>query len=621
MQDDKTIQGFKCGLEIHQRLLTHKLFCNCPSPSPEQISSTDSSNTTLIKRKQYAVKSELGEIDRTALFEESKDLTYEYLYDPRFCCEVEMDESPPLNINKEALAIGIAIALRLNAKLVDEFQVMRKQVTDGSNTSGFQRTGLLATNGYLDTSKGKVRILTISVEEESAGIISNNESVKRYRLDRLGIPLVEIVTGPDIKDPEHAREVAERIGTILRLTGHVQRGLGTIRQDLNVSIPGGARVEIKGAQQLEKIPEILRNEVIRQRSLLEILKELRSRFGNQTDKEGKHFVFDMYLADLTELFIDSETNARIIKQGIKRGASVYGLKLPKFKGLLGRELIPKSGRRFGTELSDYAKVSGVKGIIHSDEDLDKYGITEEEDKLIKMALQIGDDDAYVLVVAPKRRADHALRLVYHRAIMNYIPEETRKVVKDTLTSFMRPLAGRSRMYPETDIPPIQVEELFDRGKEMMGVSLDELENRLNSLLNAELSKRMLKSKNLFLFLDLVDKTNVDPKLIAITLEETIKSLSREGFNTNEVDEDFYLDLFTNYERDLFTKAAIPEIIKRYIEENGKLSVRDIVNKYGLLKLKEGEVKRLLEEFNGDVGRLMREYRLVVDPRYLKSKRS
>jgi len=592
----------KCGIEIHQRLDTHKLFCNCPS-----IDMGDKKPSMIINRKQYAVKSELKEIDIAARFEQNKNKLFSYYYYPECNCEVEADESPPLELNIEALRIVLAIALKLNAKPVDEIQVMRKQVTDGSNTSGFQRTMLVASGGYLDTSKGRVNIITICLEEESAGIVKQEGNRSIFRLDRLGIPLIEIVTAPDIKNPEHARETAEKIGLMMRLTDKVMRGIGTIRQDINVSIEGGARVEIKGAQQLENIPKILNNEIKRQERLKEVLAKLNKRFNGKVE-------FDMFYADMTEIFESTESN--LIKKGIKKGGRVFAMKLPKHAGILGYELLPD--RRYGTELSDYAKVSGVKGIIHSDEDMDKYKINEEEIKLIKIALAMKDDDAFILVVGEKNTAIKALELVYYRAKMDYVPQETRKVIKEVYTAFMRPLSGKARMYPETDVPPIMIDkDILDSASKIKGPSLEEVQSFLISKLNKDLASKMLRSRNLRLFLDIIHRLkNIDPKIVAVTLEESLKSLSREGVKVNRLNNAFFSDLFSLYSKGSFVKPAIPEIIKYYLDEKGKLSIKDIIKKYKLNILSESEVKKIIKENDGNIKRIMSKYRLVIDPAML-----
>ncbi|MEK6936876.1 MAG: Glu-tRNA(Gln) amidotransferase subunit GatE [Nanoarchaeota archaeon] len=261
---------FKCGLEIHQQLETHKLFCKCPS-----ITNTGKVDYT-IKRKLRASAGELGKVDVAALYEEQKDKTFIYEVNKDTACLVELDESPPEELNKEALKVALQIALLTSAKVIDEIQVMRKVVVDGSNVSGFQRTALIAVDGTIQTSKGPVKIPTICLEEEAAKKIKRDEKSVTYNLDRLGIPLIEIATDSNIKDPEHAKEVAGLIGMILRSTEKAKRGLGSVRQDVNVSIKGHPRVELKGFQDLKGIPKTVENEIKRQSENLKHKKEIKS---------------------------------------------------------------------------------------------------------------------------------------------------------------------------------------------------------------------------------------------------------------------------------------------------------------------------------------------------------
>jgi Glu-tRNA(Gln) amidotransferase subunit E-like FAD-binding protein len=255
--------GFKCGIEIHNRLNTKtKLFCNCkPRFSTDKY-------FTMIKRKLRAVSGEMGQVDVAAMYEYLRDRNFFYNCYHDETCLICIDEEPPRSVNKEALELVLQIAKLLKAEIPDEIHIMRKIVIDGSNVCSFQRTAVIGTNGVLETSKGKVGITNICLEEESAGIVSQKVNDMTYRLDRLGIPLIEIGTAPDIKSPEHAREVAEKLGMIIRSTGKSQRGVGVTREDLNVSITQGARVEVKGVQELEMIPTIIENEVKRQQELL-----------------------------------------------------------------------------------------------------------------------------------------------------------------------------------------------------------------------------------------------------------------------------------------------------------------------------------------------------------------
>ncbi|MCK4714219.1 MAG: Glu-tRNA(Gln) amidotransferase subunit GatE, partial [Candidatus Aenigmarchaeota archaeon] len=235
--------GLKCGIEIHQQLSTRKLFCDCPS-------SLDGKPKGEIVRSLRAVAGELGDVDAAALHEVLTGKSFAYQVYPCESCEVELDEEPPHDLNSEALDIAPVVATLLKCDVPDEIHVMRKQVIDGSNTTGFQRTAIVGLDGRIETPSGDVGVTNLNLEEDACQILGRKDKTVTYGLNRLCIPLIEIGTTPDIRTPEHAKEVAARIGMILRSTGKVMRGLGTIRQDVNVSVRGGARVEIKGAQDL-----------------------------------------------------------------------------------------------------------------------------------------------------------------------------------------------------------------------------------------------------------------------------------------------------------------------------------------------------------------------------------
>lgn len=250
--------NFKAGLEIHQQIEGKKLFCECPTVLK------DDPHDVLIIRKLRAVAGESGNIDIAAKHEmiKSKEIIYEGYKDIN--CLVEYDSEPPHELNSDALSVALQVCKLLNCKIVDEVQIMRKTVVDGSNTSGFQRTMLVGYDGFLESSRGKIGIMSVCLEEDAARKIRENKDSIVYRLDRLGIPLIEIATEPNIKNPEHAKEIAEKLGMILRSTGKAKRGLGTIRQDVNVSIKNGNRVEIKGFQDLKHMPKTIEYEVNRQ---------------------------------------------------------------------------------------------------------------------------------------------------------------------------------------------------------------------------------------------------------------------------------------------------------------------------------------------------------------------
>jgi len=585
----------KIGIEIHQRLDTNKLFCSCPSI----LSENDETADYFLTRKLHPVFSEMGEIDYTSKKEFEKNIVFEYQLFSKSNCLVESDEEPPHQINKKALNIAIELSNKLNMRIVDEIHIMRKIVIDGSNTSGFQRTAIISMNGWVETSKGNVRITSLALEEESAGIVGNEEGKRVYRLDRLGIPLVEITTEPDIIDEAHLKETAEKIGWILRETGKVMRGIGTIRQDVNISIEGGERVEIKGVQDLKLLPTYAKNEVMRQTKLIELNKKL-------VELSKKNDFSKINIVDITNIF--TNTKSKLISNGLKKNEKILAIKLSNYSGILGIEL--QNGRRYGSELSDYSKGAGVKGIIHSDEDLSRYKISNEEIDRIKNKLGAKNNDAFVIVVAKEKIGRTALGNVILRLKIITIPKETRRANKDGTTSYMRPIAGGARMYPETDVPSIEITKKYiEEIKKHSSEGIEKKREKLEKILNKEMAKNMLKSKNLKLFETFV-ALGFEPMYVAGILENTIVALRREGIYFLDL-EKVLNELFSAYNKKLFVKSATEKILEGI--SKGK-TIEEVLNKSELHKIKGDDLRKIAEKYEYNVGRIMKEYRLKIDPK-------
>jgi Glu-tRNA(Gln) amidotransferase subunit E-like FAD-binding protein len=453
--------GLKIGLEIHQRLETHKLFCKCPSVL------RDDKPDIIFKRKMRAVSGENEEIDTAAKHEMAKGQEYIYEAYSDTTCLVEMDEEPPGELNIDALEITLQVAKLLNAKIVEDVIFMRKTVIDGSNTSGFQRTALIARDGYIETSRGKVRIGYIYLEEEAAKNIKEAKSERVWRLDRLGIPLIEIQTFPDIKDGEHAKETAEKLGMILRSTGRAKHGIGSIRQDINLSITKGARVEIKGFQDLRSIPKVIDNEIKRQLELV------------------------------------------------------------------------KKGRK--------------------------------------------------------------------------INKEVRKANADGTTSFMRPMPGSARMYPETDVKIILItKKMLDKIKipELLSEKALKLEKKFG--LNAEIAREIVK-KNLD-FEDYVKEfKNINPVLLASFLIEKPKEIKKRFMIKKKVSEKDLRKVLSYLNKGEIAKEAIVEILVKKLKGE-KFDIKDYKSSVGDL---EKDIKKIIKEnkgasINALMGEVMARYRGKVD---------
>ncbi|MBS7641166.1 Glu-tRNA(Gln) amidotransferase subunit GatE [Candidatus Bathyarchaeota archaeon] len=619
--------GLKVGLEIHQQLATReKLFCSC---RPELFKCEP--EITFLRRLR-PTQSELGQVDPAAYFEFQKGVRILYEADTETSCLVEMDEEPPHDLNNEALETALMVALMMGAKPVDEIYVMRKIVIDGSNTTGFQRTCVVALNGSITVDGKEIPIEHVSLEEDAARKIGEEGLTVIYRIDRLGIPLIEVATGPVINSPGEAEKVALAIGKILRATKRVRRGIGTIRQDLNISIRDGALVEIKGVQELELISKVVEYEVQRQLNLLKMRDELRRR-GLREEDIREDFI------DVTPVF--RGTKCRVLRNAINRGEIILAVKLPKFAGLLGSELIP--GLRFGGELADRAKFWGrVGGIIHTDE-IKSYGVTDEEVAELRRMVNAAEEDAIVLVAGGAENARDALRAVVERAreALRGVPEETRAANPDGTTRYMRPRPGAARMYPETDIPPVKVtKEFIERVRAQLPRPLEERVRELikSYNINEKLARQLLDTEYDDLFEVIVKETGVTPTVVATVLTETLKALKRDGFNVNALTDEQIIETFRLVGQEKTTKEAIPEILKWLTTHEGA-DPMDAVKELGLMMMPEEELHKIVEEyvsrnnalitekglgaFGALMGAIMRELRGRVKPdvvsRILKEK--
>jgi glutamyl-tRNA(Gln) amidotransferase subunit E len=493
----------------------------------------------------------LGEVDRAALFEFTKGKTIIYEANTETSCLVEMDEEPPGPLNAEAIDICLTFAIMTGSSSVDEIHVMRKIVVDGSNTTGFQRTCVTSLWGTLEVEGRTHHLQQVSLEEDAARKISEEDGVSRYRIDRLGIPLIEVATAPDIHSPEEAEKVAIAIGRILRAMGKVRRGLGTIRQDINVSIVGGALTEIKGVQQLNLISKVIEYEVQRQIRLLELVSELEQRGVKVTD------IVDVFV-DVTDVF--TTTNNFIIGKSVKKGGKVLGLKLKNFADLVGRELCPN--RRLGTEMADHARYrGGVKGIFHTDE-LPAYDISSEEVEALRFRMEASDLDAVVIVADDGEKCKKALGAVADRAryALEGVPIETRSANPDGTTYFTRPRPGAARMYPETDISSIPITpERLERLKmnlpEMPEAKMERF--KVNYGLNKKLSKQVIDSNYTGLFEEMVRSNLADPTLLAVILTEDFRGLEREGVEVENLNDETIREVFKLLDKGQTAKESLP----------------------------------------------------------------
>jgi glutamyl-tRNA(Gln) amidotransferase subunit E len=550
--------GLKCGIEIHQQLEGRKLF----GPYPTTISE-DNSYDFEIKRFMRAAAGEGGVIDKAAAQEQQKKKTYLYRGSNISAGLIETDSQPPIPISKLALTAALQTAKFLNSTVSPVIQVMRKTIADGSNTGGFQRTALVARGGHITTCDGKIRIDNINIEEDSCRTLEQTADKKIYHLDRLGIPLVEIGTAPDIKTAIGAKEASKKIGEILRALPNCKRGLGTIRQDVNVSIAAGKRVEIKGAQDLKTIPLLVELEATRQHELIQLRKHLNE---NNIELEPLNII------DLTKTLNGSPS--KILQKALQNKGSILAIKVNGFKNLLGKELVPNY--RVGSELSSRAKViAGVGGIFHSDE-LPNYGITDDDVNKIKTELKIEENDAFILVAENRSRAQRALTAVQQRLEELYIgiPEEVRKAKQDCTTSYLRPLPGAARMYPETDVPLIRTRSLLPK------ITLPELIADKTSRfiqdykLPSDLARHTAKASHSKLFEELANRhKSIKAAFIAETLGPTLTEIKRKyNLDPTSITSKQFKEIFQYLSEDKIHKDIILDVLIDTIK--GKFDIKN-----------------------------------------------
>ncbi|MEX0910876.1 MAG: Glu-tRNA(Gln) amidotransferase subunit GatE [Nitrosopumilaceae archaeon] len=573
--------GLKVGLEIHQQLATDKkLFCSCIPTESEEY-------PIKFSRKLRVAKSELGEYDPTAIFERSKDKTIIYYANPASSCLVEQDEEPPHEVNRKAKEIVLLIASSLKSAIFSEIHVMRKLVIDGSNTSGFQRTMLVAQGGYLDVDGVKIGVQSICLEEDAAKLLSDTVETREYSLDRLGIPLVEIALEPVSGKPTDIKKIALTLGRLLRATKKVERGLGSIRQDVNVSIQGGSIVEVKGVQKLDQLEKVIEYEAKRQHGLMIIADRLKKIEIDRIARERD-------VKDVTEIF--KNCKSKIVQKALKEGAVVRAIRIKNFSGMFGFE--PYEGIRLGKQLGELVRFFGLGGIFHSDE-LPNYGIDNYEIQEIKKTLELEQNDGFLILAGDLQKIDAVVESIIKRIedAKTGVPAETRAATSTGETIFLRPRPGASRMYPETDIPPLIVtkDELVDAQK-MASESWEETISNLQKTyqLNTQLAEQIFDSSYFDLFEMICQDKRISPNFAASVLCGTITNLERRGLDAGLLKPTEILIVFQFLADNKIAKESLEMIFERIM--SGKAhSVVDAIEKAAISNMDANELDRLLTD--------------------------
>jgi glutamyl-tRNA(Gln) amidotransferase subunit E len=583
MEFDYKKLGFRCGLEFHQEFDVGKLFCRCDS------SFNENKLVFEVERKLRPTPGESGEIDRAVFYEFLRDRTFVYHGYKNEACLVDVDGEPPKEINKRALDIAFQLSIMLNMKIPDVIKVMRKTVTDGSAPCGFQRTALVSVGvdkSFVKTSKGDVRVQSLNVEEDSCKIEKKEGGKVYYSCSRLGIPLIELGTETDILDPEHAFETAMLFGRLFRSFKDVKRGIGTIRQDVNVSIKGGARVEVKGFQDISKLRLLIEQEVERQYNLIQIKNRL-NKNKIQINTAPK---------DVTYLFKD--TKCKVILNSIRNKGVVYGLVLTGLAGFLKEKLY--GAKTLGKELAEYAVAYGVKGMIHTDEDLNKYGLNDEFHNLcVDLGAKL--DDLVLIVTGESSVAKKAIESVLQRAklLPKLVPEETRIPNHvDATSSYARPLPGGDRMYPETDVCDIIVDQKYlNLLKKTIPETVESKQKRFikNYGLNFDMSRILVESNYVYLFDELVNKYGKKFALkIANLFVNVLPDLkTRYGVDLDCIGNSVIDDVFLEYSKGNITFEAISAVLNEiYLK---KCDVKKAISVLGLKCLSKSEAQKLISK--------------------------
>jgi glutamyl-tRNA(Gln) amidotransferase subunit E len=582
----------KVGFEIHQQLSTKsKLFCNCRCEESRNYE-------TIFMRKLRPTHSELGTFDPAALFEHKKMRMIKYHASAGSSCLVEADEEPPQQMNKEALETALIFSLALHSRVADEIHTMRKIVIDGSNTSGFQRTMLVAHGGYIDVNGEKVKIQSICLEEDAAKLLSDDGSIREYGLDRLGIPLVEIALEPITGSPEELMQVALSMGRLLRSSKRVTRGLGSIRQDVNISVNDGGVVEVKGVQQLDQLIRVIKYEMLRQHGLILIAQKLKK------ERRVNEIGVGDRIEDVTDILRNS--SSKIVKRSLACGEDVdddnskgifKAIRVNGFAGMIRFEPYPEI--RIGKQLSELVRFYGLGGIFHSDE-LPNYGISEEEVIAISKRLEMAADvDAFVIIGGVRDKVEFAVESIIRRLKMALIgvPSETRSATLDGKTIFSRPRPGAARMYPETDIPPIQINNsVIDSLIDKVPKSWDENVNTLarKYSLNRKHAEQIFDSNYLGIFEEIASLTKVQPTFIVSKLTEDLINLERQGLDTTVLTDEIIIDVFRRLDAGTIAKESIALIFEKILRKES-ITIDQAIEGLGITTISDQEMEMTIDK--------------------------
>ena len=581
--------GLIAGLEVHQQLLTAtKMFCRCPGGLY-----TETHDGSLLRHMRPTL-SELGEYDGTALMEFKTRKNIIYLLHKENVCTYEMDDTPPFLVNQQAVDIAIEQSLMLGCDIIDEVHIARKQYLDGSIPTGFQRTAIVGVNGRLPFRGREISITQISVEEDSCREVSDEGHLIVWRTDRLGMPLIETVTGPDLRTPDEVEEAILLIGRVCRSTGHVRVGIGASRQDVNVSVRGGRRVEIKGVARAGWAPGLVHGEAVRQVNLLRLRDELHRRgfTGPASLAVESADVTDLFFASELSFLRQEEWEKWVRDQerrpGFELGAGPFCVRAVRLKGLAGTLTWPaQPDHAFSAELAGRVRViAGLDQrpiLLHSEKWPDYRGSLQELRK-VRARLGCGPDDAVAVVWGPQEdtvTAADEIRLRYVDATQG-IPNETRQPFPDGSTDFERILPGPDRMYPDTDSPPSSVtRQRVARLREGLAERPWQRETRYSAAGVPQSTIHYLIRRGGAAIVDrLVAEAGADLRRACFLFGEKVVYLRRAGLDTNEIPFERWAEMFRLGARRPVLWQAWEAIVRAMAAQPGR-SLADAVAEMGL----------------------------------------
>jgi len=581
---DYAALGFKSGLEIHQQLLTSKkLFCRCPAGRY-----SDSFNAEILRHMRPTL-SELGEYDGTALmeFKTKKEIIYQINHET--VCTYEMDDTPPFELNAEALDIALEIGLLYGCTMVDEIHIARKQYLDGSIPTGFQRTTIVGVDGGVPYKGRRIGIVQLGLEEDACREVSDVGHRRTYRTDRLGMPLIETVTAPDMRTPQEVAEVADILRRLVRSTGLVRTGRGAARQDVNVSVPGGTRIEIKGVPRIPDIPLLTYNEAMRQHNLLRLRDELNRRGVTETTFESK-------TEEVSKLL--RKTRYQPLRNALESGQIVNSVLLRGFKGLLHWQT--QTDTYFSREISDRVRVvaclTTLPNIIHSDSATET--LSSSEWQMVRKATGASDDDTTVIVWGSAQDAQTGASEIAIRAkeATAGVPSETRQALRDGTNGFERILPGPNRMYPDTDLPPSRItqEHLGQIARKMPTPFWENERWYLELSVPKDLLPPLCISPYAGIFETAVKEWHIPPTLAAVTLIQYPRRVSKEKRRPVEFSGLTMREILLAYrDKVLAREGILPELVR--VASGSEFSRQALPG-----PLPDGELSTLIDKEEGEV---------------------